>query len=243
MRRTIVTLVGGVLALQGGTSCAVGAGTDGGNGEASVGDVSIDARIDAAMDVPVPMDVFACTGTTCSVPNGTGVCTAGVCQVGTCTAGGFDMDHNARNGCECVVGVVATTCAAATDLGTLPPGSMHLVQSLLPPGTTEQWTRVTFAAGGREHVEFLTNPGSAFRFDVQAACTPGSLQCPDRPDGGGSALTAFEFLDTAPDAGATHTNEPARMNPVPTTVYIRVTTSRASTTCEPYTLVVGNDVW
>ncbi len=244
-RRLFVTLVGAVFALHGGVGCAVGASTDGGDGgrgETSAGDVSIDARIDVPVDVPPPIDVFTCTGTTCTVPNGTGVCMNGVCQVGSCAAGGFDMDHNARNGCECIVGVVSSTCAMARDLGMLSPGSMHLVQSLMPQGTTEQWTRVTFAAGGREHIEFETNPGMAYRFEVRASCMPGALRCPDRMEGG-TALTTFEFMDTAPDAGTTHTNMPMRMNDVPTTVYIRVTTSRPSTTCEPYTLVVGNDVW
>lgn len=244
--RTMVQAAGLAFVLHGAAGCGGGAGTDGGESgsrDASNGDVSIDARsVDAAIDAVLPMDVFACTGTTCSVPNGTGVCTGGTCQVATCASGSFDMDHGARNGCECVVGVVASACASATDLGTLPPGSMHLVQSLLPPGVTEHWTRVSFGAGGREHIEFLTNPGDAFHFDVQPACMPGAIPCPDRTDGG-TGLTAFEFMDTAPDAGATHTNDPMRMTVVPSTVFIRVTASRPSTTCEPYTLVVGNDVW
>jgi hypothetical protein len=229
-----------------GFGCARGAEPDGGDARADgAADGAADATADVPIvDVPPPMDVFACTGSTCTVPNGTGSCVAGVCQVGMCVSGAYDIDHDARNGCECVVGVIASTCAMATDLGTLPAGSFHLVESLLPAGMTEHWVKATLPSGGRAHVEFLSNPGMAYRFDVAPSCMAGAqLSCPDHM-AGSTGITSWEFFDTVPDAGTTHTDDPSRMVALPpTTVYIRVTAMHPSTGCQPYQLLVGNDVW
>lgn len=216
-------------------------GGDASDRETAVIDGSMEAAVDAPTDTPPAVDVYTCTGTTCTVANGTGMCVGGVCQVGSCMPGGFDLDHNARNGCECIVGVVSTSCATPTDLGTLSRGSMHLVQSLFTSATGEHWARVTFEPGGHPQIDFLTNPGMAFHFEVLATCMAAShAQCPDRTQGA-TGITSWEFFDTVPDAGTTHSDDPARMTAAPTTVIIHVTTSRAATTCDPYTLVVSND--
>lgn len=227
-------------------ACSSGQTGDAGDAsdvEAGRIDATVDAVIDTGVDVPAAPDVFTCTGSTCTIANGTGACVGGVCQVMTCVPGGFDMDHDARNGCECIVGVVPSTCAMPLDLGTLDVGSFHAIQSLMTSPTGEHWARVTFAPGGREHIEFAANPGMAFHVEVLSSCTAAShLACPDRMEGS-TAITAWEFFDTVPDAGMPNDNLPMRMTAVPTTVFIHITTSRATTTCDPYTLIVGNDHW
>ena len=232
-------LTGSTLATALGVSCAIGvdpnADTGPGGGDATM--MMSDSTMPGT-DIGPSVDAYSCTGSTCTVAHGTGACVAGHCQIGACEMGYSDLDHSAINGCECMAGMVSSNCGTPTDLGMLAVGGMRMVTGLLPTAMAEHWVRVNFVPGGHAHIQFSTNPGMAYHFDVDSSCMPGSaLHCPDRTSGA-AGLTNWEFFAMAADGGG---NDPdAGMTPSPTTVLIHITTAMPPTTCMPYILAVTN---
>lgn len=238
--RTSRVLIASV-AIAAAANCAVGVDPNAETGpevDATVSDVTHN-DMGPLVDTPPAVDAFACTGTTCTVAHGTGACVSGRCQVGACEMGYSDLDHNAMNGCECMTGMVSSNCGTPTDLGMMAVGGTRPVTGVLATMTAEHWVRVNFAPGGHPHIQFMTNPGMAYRFAVATSCMPtATLHCPDRAEGA-TGLTNWEYFDNPNDSGMP--NDPdAAMTPPPTSVLIHITTTMPTTMCTPYTLTVTN---
>jgi hypothetical protein len=230
--------------------CAHGIDPDAGNGPGDdatagdgAGDGSQDGARDGAADGARDGGSTGCTGTTCTLPHAAAMCVAGMCMLGPCNAGYADLNHMASDGCECQTGSNASQCAMATDQGMVAAGGTHMVMGVVVGPGMDHWLRVTFAAGGHEHIQFATNPNMSLHFDVVSGCMTNSMYtCMDRPVGS-TGLTNWEFYDAPTDAGAPPADaavDGGRMTPYPTTVYIRVYTTAAATSCSPYTLTLSN---
>jgi hypothetical protein len=156
-----------------------------------------------------------------------GACTGDVRPV-TETCNGLDDDCNGA-----VDNGSATTCTAPISIGTLnPSGAFTLTGYVAAPAGSEQWYVVSvptsFVSGtmrgtGTPTIN-LTGAGS-LRMDVRYGSCAGALSC--------TAGTQWSFTDnTAGTAFRT------RSVAWPTTVYVRVYRTTATTTCGAYTLTV-----
>ena len=225
----------------GASACATAQTTDAGAGEAGSSDIATRA------------DGVACQGGSCTLPHTQAVCTDGFCQVGACDMGFADIDMVAFNGCECALGASNGNCGTPSDLGMLAVGGMRMVEGLLGSPASENWTQVTFVAGGHPRIQFAMNPGMLYHFDVRPNCMPLSkFTCPDRPEGS-LGLMEWAYFDTPPDggmadggtgpaddAGADADFNGRRQSTWPTTIRFRVTVSMRPTMCAKYLLIVSN---
>jgi hypothetical protein len=105
--------------------------------------VETDVERTPVLEVPVSATGASCQ-VGCPLPHGTPSCAGGTCSVGACSAGWYDANHLAADGCECAeVGTDAPSfCGSAVDQGTLPDnGARASVTGILPLDGDVDWIR------------------------------------------------------------------------------------------------------
>lgn len=109
---------------------------------------------------------------------------------------------------------------------------MRTITGNLVPAGSDDWFVVSFAMGGHPRIQFMSNPGMMYSFEVRSNCGADVFTCPDRPEGA-TGLVDWEVQDTP----GMHTS---RDVPWPTTVFIRVRTSAMMPMCANYALVISD---
>jgi hypothetical protein len=111
-------------------------------------------------------------------PHGTPACDAGQCVVGSCEPDWVDLDGDFGNGCECQVAMTGgRDCANADDVGSLDDTGQSVTRTGVLMQGDEVWYKVTTidVPDGQSapscdnyhfRVVFLSNPGTAYLFDV-----------------------------------------------------------------------------
>jgi hypothetical protein len=195
-------------------------------------------------------------GTNCQTlphPNATGeACSAGSCVVTSCTAGYYNQNGVFSDGCECAADTHGDTCAAATDVGTLPVGSnVSRTGNLVPTGDSD-WFRIQFQASptcSYKPKVTVSAGGLPVVMRVYTACasgTPsGGVACSTAETGtsGSKDITTWEYNNSA-TCGDNLTIDPTPATgayiTTPATVWVRVFASGRSTSCLPFTLTFTN---
>ena len=161
-------------------------------------------------------------------------CSGAQCFVSGCNSDYYDIDGGYGNGCECGDDGWSTTCSGAdtgtSNLGNVGPGGQLTPIGRLPAGgSQDDWFRVNFSNSGRPGsgsptIEFLSNPGGNYRFDIRYSC--GSNLC--------TGQTQWTFVDNQAVGGVNQWN----YNPIawPTQVYIRVYRVNGGQNCTDYQL-------
>jgi hypothetical protein len=175
-----------------------------------------------------------------SVPSGT---PPWQCGVGICAAGYTDMDKQFSDGCECQEDANATTCGAATDLGTFNVGTSTgiAIAGKITPLSKVEYLRINFAGQATcpafsPTIQISELTGGVYFDILQSDCsttpTCGTAESP-------TLLKVFETNYTSCGAGAESTyTAPASIG---TSFVIKVyTTVSSSTTCMPYNLTISN---
>ena len=152
----------------------------------------------------------SCTGNVTAT-----TCSTGTCSITGCTAGRLDMDHVCSNGCECQDQATGgSACATAQNLTINPGGSVDVSGNLVTAGQ-ESWRHPTFTAGGSTRtIQFASNPGNQFSFDVYSTC-------------GGAPVSCLNPFSCTVAAGSYY-------------VKVRHTTGVTTPTCASYTLRFTN---
>lgn len=192
-------------------------------------------------EVELATDVDHCSrcGNACSLAHATPLCSGGTCRVSTCDARFFDVNGADSDGCECADDAYAASCAAATSVGSVDPGSGVSRTGKIGSSAGSDWFVVRFtpasgAGGGAPRIRFTVNEGDAFRFDVTGVCS-GTETLGSCGDGGGlTRLTEYDFTDNASIPGANQYT--SRTAAWPTTVLVRVYRINGGLSCANYTI-------
>jgi hypothetical protein len=110
-------------------------------------------------------------GVKATLPHATASCVNGVVTLVSCDVGYYNADGIAGNGCETQADSWADSFATASNLGTVNLGSSSTVTGNIVPQGDVDWFTVTFAAGAAASIQFTSNPGSLFHFEVWESST------------------------------------------------------------------------
>jgi len=148
-----------------------------------------------------------------------------------CNANYYDIDGIYSTGCECGDDGNSGTCSGASS-GTSNLGNVAVGQTISPTGrlpaggSQDDWFRVGFSSTGRgpaqgsPSIQFLSNPGNNYRFDIRYTC--GSNVCTSR--------TSWSFVDN--QSVGYNSNGTAW----PAQVYVRVYRINGGQNCTDYQL-------
>jgi hypothetical protein len=202
-------------------------------------------------EVNTTNDVNNCGACTrrCTLPNATSVCTASNCAIMACTAGFYDVNATAADGCECQEDATSQTCASPTNAGALNAGGSVVLPSATGLGKVvtaggSDWYVITFSQNsdfmqhgtGTPAISFAANQNSEFRFEVRTNCTT-VANC-GTAVGTATGLTSWSFVDNASGA-LSNLNYSTRMVSWPSVIYVRVYRANQTTqSCSGYQLRV-----
>jgi hypothetical protein len=190
-----------------------------------------------------PANCGAC-GNVCNLPNATSACSLGNCAVAACSAGHYDMDGVAADGCECAADGFSGSCAAATVLGTMNLGQTTVVSGSLVPNLKEDWFKVAFASNlsASYHPKIaLTSATGVLKFDVLSNCTGTAAGGCGAEGGLSTARTTWETYYTGGDTSNYYGNfQPIPPPGVGGVVLVRVYATVSTGTCGTFTLTVSN---
>ena len=198
-------------------------------------------------------------GNTCSLANATEACTGGACLITACDAGFYNQDALDSTGCECVLDGIPNTCAEVTSTTTVAIDATTWLPSqtgqytITPSGSDADWFKITFTTASlcsftpRIQLNDLSGTG-LLRMEVQGgACGGAGIACSAAETGTSTKpITEWQFTYASPGCyDQSPTADPSPVSgsflTIPTTVYVRVYTSNATTaSCLPYRLTISN---
>jgi hypothetical protein len=128
--------------------------------------------------------------------HGTVGCVGGACHLTACDEGWANLNPSEADGCETPIDAHADVCGSATDLGAIgDTGARADVQGTVAPAGDVDW--VTFVAtDGADgscdqfhlRIEFVTNPGNAYSFEVRRGDCRAAAEC------GATEVGTYEFF-------------------------------------------------
>jgi hypothetical protein len=166
----------------------------------------------------------------------------GTCAITACTAGSWDFNASADDGCECITDQAATACGAAATT-TVPLGGIVALTGVVEMSGSSDWLTFQFdqpTAGLPFHpkVELTNNAGGSYSMDVMVDCAGTAAGCSTTGganDETGIAATVWEQSYNYVAGAGCCTDTTPRQTVV--TVRLNRTTPPA---CDAYTVTATN---
>jgi hypothetical protein len=170
-------------------------------------------------------------GVACAPANGSGTCSSGTCSISGCSAGFYDINAMAIDGCECQDTGGAPMCAAATAVN-VAAGTSQSRSGTLPATGLSDFFIITAPTSGT--VTF--NVSAGFVINVRTVCGGMAVADCNQPGDSGSAsgVTQYDFFDNCGTPGCYTRNVTW-----PTSFYVEVARS-SPVACDSYTLTASS---